>query len=286
MRLRGFVLTDGIAVWGNIMNLGIEQLLEFRVQYMGAKPLEREMFVRYVSESELSENDNWVLVPFSMRFIPLIVYLLKKGMRVISDESAVNGKIDFFRATQEKMPPYMRLALLKNVDVCRVQSDGRWSTQGFRPEPFGLAWKEGKTPLRKLGWVSCESVETIYLEYELRYSQVDSEEVWLSSDMFMFEHDDAEYSVLRSSAVGADVELQVPNLFVSALEIFVRRQGNLPTFGVDGFGDSDFWGDFRLSQIRVAEALARGECGEARLIAADFFGISKPEISEMDGVSR
>ena len=266
-----------------IYKLDAEVPIKFNVRkFTGSEGRKGSNLLELQYHPAINDEHSWVLVPFSPRFAPLALWLVEHGVGVVSEDAGVSGEINFYEELEPAPPANVRVASLRSVQLS-VYHKSNFSTElmVYSPLPYGLGWIEDEPPVRGLEWVSHRRVEGIDLIYELRGGDGNVETVQISTDCFLFEHDNAEYSVIRARQKEADVTMMADSaLFESVVRIFVRIQTGIDGFDAESFKDTDCWADLREAQVLIAAALADKKERDALKIAARYFDISDRGITK------
>ena len=208
-----------------------------------------------------------ILVPVSMRYLPLMVWCFQNEVRVISDGDKIEGgEMAFYRGRDPEWD--------KNLSVVtgfrlEYSADGVQEPESFGNRAGGIDWVGERVPVMSGESRSERKVHGLRVYYDIQH--VDSTEtIVLDPDFLLFEHEDGEYSALadrQGNLVTADVLEQAVRWFVG------MQVATLHAYSYENFDDSEIWEDVRSTELLVSAAMAADDYRRATVLAARFFQI-------------
>ena len=251
----------------------MENLIEYT---MNRNALQRSE-LRLGHSVDVSDGGNYLLVPFSLRMLPLILWGIENGYRVISEDFGETDEVNPHMERDKDLPDNVAIGRLDGLRTGQLNRPKAGEADRILPDAV-KSYPATEMPKHSGEWTTYSQVDVLKAYYIVEDAEVGEWHVELHPDLFLHEYPNGEYLVLHAQKDKAvqrflsDKVVEVKGALDSAVDIFVRLQAGSEGFRLEDC-DTDIWEDLRSAQVRVAVANVQEDYKAAAVIAARFFDL-------------
>lgn len=234
---------------------------------------------------DVSDEGNYLLVPFTLRMLPLILWGIENDYRVISEDFGETDEVNPHMERDGDLPDNVAIGRLDGLRT--GQLNPRKADEADRMLPDAVKSYPATVMPRHSGeWTTYSQVDVLKAYYIIEDTEVGEWHVELHPDLFLHEYPNGEYLVLhaqRDKAVQSflsDKVVEVKGALDSAVDIFVRMQAGSEGFRLED-SDTDIWEDLRSAQVRIAVANVQEDYKAAVVIETRFFDLPTWRIEKL-----
>lgn len=226
---------------------------------------------------DVNDGGNHLLVPFTLRMLPLILWGIENDYRVISEDFGETDEVNPHLERDGDLPDNVAIGRLDGLRT--GQLNPRKADEADRMLPDAVkSYPATDMPRHSGEWTTYSQVDVLKAYYIIEDTEVGEWHVELHPDLYLHEYPNGEYMVLHAQKEKAvqsllnDKVVEVKDVMDSAVDIFVRMQAGSEGFRLED-SDTDIWEDLRSAQVRIAVANVQEDYKAAAVIAARFFDL-------------
>ena len=229
-----------------------------------------ENSIQFLELEEFEEDVKYLAVEFGMRSLPLILWAVRNGYKVLTEDPWEAMGMNNYRERPSAYP--------ENVSVSHIFS-AEFETREF---PVGMTKFFNNRGLEELPQLRepddaalWDSANKVVVGYKLMHADGSDEIVKVRPDYFVFEDKDGRYNVFHQD----ESDVRTSLLIDRHSDAILRPHMDFPEFKF-GSGDyhEDWFEEYRVTELRINAALAAGNVEYATTIARNHFRVPGKEL--------